>query len=152
MTEEEQDVYSFMGISPLILSTEPVKDPKSIIVAVALPGQSTRMPNGASVMLPPPPKPNVMDAAQESDEADDVDEMDEAERRMETVLDLEPEVMSVYTAPVLVRSAELEPLEPIEDRAAEDSTTEDGIAEDSTIEDGGDNTRRRRRRRSSTAN
>jgi len=152
MTEEEQDVYSFMGISPLILSTEPVKDPKSIIVAVALPGQSTRMPNGASVMLPPPPKPNVMDAAQESDEADDVDEMDEAERRMETVLDLEPEVMSVYTAPVLVRPAELEPLEPIEDRAAEDSTTEDGIAEDSTIEDGGDNTRRRRRRRSSTAN
>jgi ribonuclease E len=59
MTEEEQDVYSFMGISPMILSTEPVRDPKSTIVAVALPGQSTRLPNGAAVALPPSRPPQV---------------------------------------------------------------------------------------------
>jgi len=42
MTPEEQDVYALMGISPLVLSTETVKDPKSTVVAVTLPGQRVR--------------------------------------------------------------------------------------------------------------
>ncbi|NET36974.1 MAG: ribonuclease E/G [Cyanothece sp. SIO1E1] len=39
MTPEEQEVYAFMGISPLVLSNQEVKDPKSAIVSVVLPGQ-----------------------------------------------------------------------------------------------------------------
>jgi ribonuclease E len=49
MTPEEQDVYALMGISPLVLSTESVKDPKSTIVSVTLPGQSTRPANDVAV-------------------------------------------------------------------------------------------------------
>lgn len=156
MTEEEQEVYSFMGISPLILSTEPIKDPKSIIVAVALPGQSTRMPNGASVTLPPA-KLTAADAAHELDETDEADEIDGIDHGLEPVVYLEPEVVSSYSAPVLVKSVEPEPPEIGEDNNLIDSPSEGNIAEDSTTEDSttedsADDTRRRRRRRSSTAN
>ncbi|HEY9805004.1 MAG TPA: hypothetical protein V6D04_00430, partial [Candidatus Obscuribacterales bacterium] len=44
MTPEEQDVFALMGISPLVLSSREVKDPKSAIIQVTLPGQA-----------PPPP-------------------------------------------------------------------------------------------------
>ncbi len=39
MTPEEQDVYAWMGISPLALVTQEVKNPKSAIVSIVLPGQ-----------------------------------------------------------------------------------------------------------------
>jgi ribonuclease E len=39
MTLEEQEVYAVMGVSPLVLTQETVKDPKSTIIAVTLPGQ-----------------------------------------------------------------------------------------------------------------
>lgn len=42
MTPEEQDIYAMMGISPLVLATEPVKDPKSVMISVSLPGESSR--------------------------------------------------------------------------------------------------------------
>jgi ribonuclease E len=84
MTEEEQDVYSFMGISPMILSTEPVRDPKSTIVAVALPGQSTRLPNGAAVALPPP-RPTQVDEPQE-------DALEAEAPEPEPIFNVEPEV------------------------------------------------------------
>lgn len=40
MTAEEQDVYAWMGISPLVLSNREVKNPKSALISVVLPGQS----------------------------------------------------------------------------------------------------------------
>jgi len=39
MTPEEQNVFAMMGISPLILSTQELKDPKNAIVQVVLPGE-----------------------------------------------------------------------------------------------------------------
>jgi ribonuclease E len=54
MTPEEQDIYAMMGISPLVLAPEPVKDPKSVIVNVSLPGEHSRgksdedSPNGSA--------------------------------------------------------------------------------------------------------
>ncbi|MGF1499325.1 MAG: ribonuclease E/G [Elainellaceae cyanobacterium] len=42
MTPQEQDIYALMGISPLVLATEPVKSPKNAIVNVVLPGQERR--------------------------------------------------------------------------------------------------------------
>jgi ribonuclease E len=43
MTPEEQDVYAWMGISPLVLSEQEVKNPKSAIVSVFLPGEAPEM-------------------------------------------------------------------------------------------------------------
>jgi ribonuclease E len=40
MTPEEQDVYAWMGISPLVLANQEVKNPRSAIVSVVLPGQT----------------------------------------------------------------------------------------------------------------
>lgn len=47
MTTEEQDVYALMGISPLVLATEEVKDPKSAIISINLPGETSRSGNGS---------------------------------------------------------------------------------------------------------
>ncbi|MBD2312091.1 ribonuclease E/G [Desertifilum sp. FACHB-1129] len=44
MTPEEQDVYALMGISPLILLNREVKNPKSAIIAVTLPGEKPQAP------------------------------------------------------------------------------------------------------------
>ncbi|AFY75019.1 ribonuclease, Rne/Rng family [Synechococcus sp. PCC 7502] len=42
MTTEEQEVYALMGISPLVLINREIKDTKSAIVSVALPGTVVR--------------------------------------------------------------------------------------------------------------
>lgn len=39
MTPDEQAVYAWMGISPLILSNQELKNPKSAVVSVLLPGE-----------------------------------------------------------------------------------------------------------------
>lgn len=58
MTPEEQDVYALMGISPLVLSSDSVKDPKSTIISVTLPGQSSRsIHNGSAADLPESDEP-----------------------------------------------------------------------------------------------
>ncbi|NET47705.1 MAG: Rne/Rng family ribonuclease [Merismopedia sp. SIO2A8] len=62
MTAQEQDVYALMGISPLALATTTVKDPKTAIVNVALPGEgkaaleamtATNRSNPSSASPPP---------------------------------------------------------------------------------------------------
>ncbi len=40
MTPDEQDVYAWMGISPLVLTNQDVKNPKSALISVVLPGQA----------------------------------------------------------------------------------------------------------------
>ena len=40
MTPEEQDIYAWMGISPLVLSGQEVKNPKAAIISVVLPGEA----------------------------------------------------------------------------------------------------------------
>jgi ribonuclease E len=40
MTPEEQDVYALMGISPVVRLNREVKNPKSVILSVVLPGES----------------------------------------------------------------------------------------------------------------
>jgi ribonuclease E len=39
MTPDEQRIYAMMGISPTVLSTEAVTDPRNVTVSVVLPGQ-----------------------------------------------------------------------------------------------------------------
>jgi ribonuclease E len=40
MTQDEQEVYAIMGISPLAMTTMEVKDPRNTLVSVILPGQA----------------------------------------------------------------------------------------------------------------
>lgn len=40
MTPDEQDVYAWMGISPIVLTTQELKNPKSATIFVTLPGQA----------------------------------------------------------------------------------------------------------------
>ncbi|TVQ06222.1 MAG: Rne/Rng family ribonuclease, partial [Leptolyngbya sp. DLM2.Bin27] len=40
MTADEQRIYAMMGISPLMLSTQEVSDPRNVSVSVVLPGQT----------------------------------------------------------------------------------------------------------------
>ncbi|WP_431627854.1 ribonuclease E [Alkalinema pantanalense] len=44
MTEEEQEVYALMGVSPLILSPQEVKNPKAALISVFLPGEAPPVP------------------------------------------------------------------------------------------------------------
>jgi len=48
MTPEEQEIYALMGISPLVLAPEPVKDPKTTVVMVTLPGQGRQLANSTA--------------------------------------------------------------------------------------------------------
>jgi len=40
MTPEEQDVYALMGVSPLVRLNREIKNPKSVIISVKLPGEA----------------------------------------------------------------------------------------------------------------
>jgi ribonuclease E len=40
MTPEEQDIYALMGISPIVRLNRDIKNPKSVILSVVLPGES----------------------------------------------------------------------------------------------------------------
>lgn len=44
MTPDEQELYAMMGISPLVLARETVKDPKNAVVSVYLPGMVPSSP------------------------------------------------------------------------------------------------------------
>ena len=52
MTPEEQDVYALMGISPIVRIDRPLKNPKSAIINVVSPGESTT--ESAKVEAPAP--------------------------------------------------------------------------------------------------
>jgi ribonuclease E len=44
MTPDEQRIYAMMGVSPLALSPQAVKDPKNTVITVVLPGQAAPAP------------------------------------------------------------------------------------------------------------
>lgn len=41
MTQDEQDIYALMGISPLVLLNNQIKNPKNTIISVTLPGEAS---------------------------------------------------------------------------------------------------------------
>lgn len=129
MSPEEQDIYALMGISPLVLSPEPVKDPKSTIISIAAPGQAPRLVNRP---VEEPTAPPV-----------------EAPLLKNDFRPNEPEPSApMLNPPTLVQrevSTEVEP----ETVNLVSSVTSDAESLESEIE--ADPSRRRRRRRSSTA-
>ncbi len=140
MTPEEQDVYALMGISPLVLASEPVKDPKSTIIAITAPGESPRSDYQLAAAQTGQAAESALandaagdDAAGDFDYDGDSDDL-EAEMAIDDELDTadiaETANGSGFTAPTLANSA-----------PGGFNPAEVGI----------DPSRRRRRRRSSTS-
>ncbi len=77
MTPEEQQVYATMGISPLVLATQAVADPKNAIVQVVLPGEGGAI--AASSLTESDLRTPLLDSVSDLDhpeqalEADDLD-------------------------------------------------------------------------------
>ncbi|MBW4496041.1 MAG: Rne/Rng family ribonuclease [Oscillatoria princeps RMCB-10] len=132
MTPEEQEVYALMGISPLVLVSREVKNPKSAIISVLTPGQ---LPNpDVALPLAAEPAPERRTAASARSAS--------LSSRYE-----EPEIVRSERAPLEV--PEPEPAEP---PGAGDSpspaTAAEPVPELSDSESSAGVTRRRRRRSS----
>jgi ribonuclease E len=141
MTPEQQDVYALMGISPLVLLNRQVKNPKTAIVNVTLPGQAGKF------------------AAMETLEAVDtplepvkpVSETVASENQMEQlVLPVTPSLEISELPPTVLEVAQISPTEETDNpltngdtnSALEETISEEPIAEEPP--------RRRRRRSSAT--
>ena len=90
MTEDEQDVYALMGISPLVLFDGEVKNPKAAVISVYKPGTTPEIPVPTTVTAPKvvevlEKKAIAVDDIYESegldrsDESDDLDRSDESD-------------------------------------------------------------------------
>lgn len=136
MTPEQQNVYALMGISPLVLASEPVKDLKSTIISIAAPGEA---PRPVQPLLVERVSPNIVNANR-ADSAEDASDLDDSDAALNAYSPFEPDVTlsveSVSTAP-----DEFEPVPELAIPPDEQDASEIGV----------DPSRRRRRRRSSTS-
>lgn len=125
MTPEEQDLYALMGISPVILAQQAVKDPKTALVSVYPPGMAPANPqeavaqqNGGSVA--------VLDASESEPDKQEI-----------------PSKAKKATKSKSSKAAV--------DEAVNDETTADEVSGDKpTGEDASQSSRRRRRRSSAS--
>ena len=89
MTAEEQEVYAEMGISPLVLINREIKDARSVIVSVALPG---------TVVIPEPvaeiPIIPVAEVDDSSSELSDLTEFSEVVVSIPEPPEILPEILS----------------------------------------------------------
>jgi ribonuclease E len=100
MTPEEQDLYAFMGISPLILSTQTVKDSKSAIIDISLPGETSNTEHSAVLETETlaDDKPDAMAEVGDVDGADNVDNVDNGHRAVSSLGEMdEPDEMDDAT-------------------------------------------------------
>jgi len=141
MTPEQQDVYALMGISPLVLLEREVKNPKSAIVSITLPGESQSTEAIASSIQAAKDESNTRTSAFESDEDDNTSYLPS---------EFEVDEMEYQTADE--EEQQIEEVTPVVDEAPEES---DAIASDSASpseeSDSGESLVRRRRRRRSSA-
>ncbi len=99
MTEEEQDVYSLIGISPLVLVNREIKDPRNVIVTVALPGQAPKIANAV--------KSISVDLEQESSFESQFVDAEVIEAKF-----AEPEIVQTEVAKSEVNEPEVDDIEP----------------------------------------
>ena len=177
MTQDEQDVYALMGISPLLLASEPVKDPKSTIIAITTPGQAPRI-------LADRRTPSLVEESEQADEPldaemdaeiidEDAAEFDaefDAQPRIIPAKELRRESRELSVAPPIRRSdldnaaAALSELLPelsnreLSNRVTNQEASEPELGSESSSEsslesasEDNNDVRRRRRRRSSTS-
>ncbi|MGV0024138.1 Rne/Rng family ribonuclease [Phormidesmis priestleyi] len=128
MTPEEQEVYAWMGISPLVLSNRELKNPKSANVIVTLPGQA-------------PPEPVVTESATFEESPDEEEILTDEPPIREEVVIPEPRFQPVLrTATPLVPEVQVPEAQVPEVEEQSQSEPEEEVSV----------TRRRRRRSSAT--
>ncbi|MBM0741055.1 Rne/Rng family ribonuclease [Phormidium sp. CLA17] len=132
MTPEEQEVYAWMGVSPLVLSQQDVKNPKSAVISVVLPGQAPPVQLTVDALEASTALVNAVEPVIELEESDYSQPVQEKEK---------PAIAaSIKIAPKLAEVT-LEPTEPKPEPALEpepEPEADNGIV-------------RRRRRRSSAS-
>jgi ribonuclease E len=147
MTAEEQEVYAWMGVSPLVLAhnTE-AKNPRSVFVAVTLPGQpvdmdalSEQVGGGGSALILPSRERDTPESA--DDEEVKLPESDEADNYFE------PPKQVTTLPPIPVSRA----VEASSQSRPEDSFSPGSVSMPDASESEEPSINRRRRRRSSAA-
>ena len=135
MTEQEQDIYALMGISPLVLAKKAVKDTKNVVINVVAPGESHRLAqtpilNGSNSNLE-----SSSDVHHNSDDSS-----------------IENNELSM--SPIVAAPVDEEIRDELESRSADDSFSSDGadtLADDENdLSETASKTRRRRRRSSAS--
>ncbi len=111
MSPEEQDVYAWMGISPLVLSEQEVKNPKSAIVSVLQPGEEP--PEEAQTPLAVDPIEEDDDDFEDEEEAPVIQTMPVISSTPKPVLAKAAPIPAATPAPI-PRVAEVEEEEPEE--------------------------------------
>lgn len=132
MTPEQQDVYALMGVSPLVLLNRQVKNPKSAIVNVTLPGQA-----GKSMAVETlEPTDNSLESVRPIEAI-----ASDGDRIEQLVLPVTPSLEPVTTP-------EIDRISTIEEAQIENNLVE-AVSEIAESEPVAEEQRRRRRRRSS---
>jgi ribonuclease E len=90
MTAEEQDVYAVMGVSPLVLTSRSLKNPKNAIVSVTMPGEAPIKPPFEQLEL------EFASTAQPDDDDDDDDDGSEQDYYAEISV-VEPVFSTVFS-------------------------------------------------------
>lgn len=95
MTAEEQDVYAVMGVSPLVLTSRSLKNPKNAIVSVTMPGEAPIKPPFEQLELEFTSMVQPDDDDHDDDDHDDDDDGSEQDYYAESVV--EPVFSTVFS-------------------------------------------------------
>ncbi|MBF2035163.1 MAG: Rne/Rng family ribonuclease [Leptolyngbyaceae cyanobacterium T60_A2020_046] len=140
MTPDEQRIYAMMGISPLVLSPEPVEDTKNTVVMVVLPGEAPPTPEA----IAPVEAEHLTDASENGGDRDDEPPAEAPRTRIPMPVRADRESPSSLPEAEAASEA-IAVAEALEPGISESADT----AEEDTTE--GNAPRRRRRRRSSAS-
>ncbi|MEM0980827.1 MAG: Rne/Rng family ribonuclease [Cyanobacteria bacterium P01_H01_bin.58] len=133
MTPEEQRIYAMMGINPLVLSSQTVKDPRNVVIKITLPGEA-------------PNSEQSSDAITESVKT-------ELPQKLKVVSATTAEVSNEVTATETALAAEATPKTTSVATLSRESSDQpaDASLEDAKVAEADTGTARRRRRRRSSA-
>ncbi len=150
MTADEQQMYAMMGISPLLLSHQTLKNPRNVIVTVRLPGEEPPSPKELleeseeeSIDLPAPRASTQMDVDEDVDE--DTDEAIDEDVDEDVDEDIDEDIDEPAEETTFV-----EEFSPVSSLTMSETVSEDS-EEALDLEDDSDSSVRRRRRRRSSA-
>lgn len=155
MTGDEQQMYALMGISPLLVSSETVKNPRTALVTVRLPGAEP-VPIDAFMDEEEPEKPTLSPTPTETEEESEsihvIDAAPSESKSQLPILDLKQQSNPVVEEAVLEETDDSEEIvNDLEDSIPEEEIDEDPLEEDSSEEEQSPIIRRRRRRSSAVS-
>lgn len=137
MTPDEQRIYAMMGISPLLLANQDIRDPKNTLVSVVMPGEAS---DGEAPYLPNSSGTDLL-ATTDEHSATPITELEIADEEEDHASDRSDGSTSATAATTLPAVAE----------EGSDPTSAENSSDDSSDDDSKGAIRRRRRRRSSAS-